>query len=62
MTDRIAELEAKVEALHELAIQANQNCMVVAGYFKHHRPYLADVCLDWCKNVEAEIQKVMNED
>lgn len=57
----VAELEAKIEALHELAIQANQNCMVTAGYLKNHRPGLAGSVFDWCKNVELEIEKVMNE-
>lgn len=58
----VSELEAKIEALHELAVQANQNCMVVAGYLKHHRPGLAGVALDWCTAVDAEILKVLNED
>lgn len=58
----VIELQAKVDALYELAAQANQNCQVVSGYFKHHRPGLAGVCLNWCENIEAELKEVMGED
>lgn len=58
----LEELQAKFDALHELAVQANQNSMVIAGYFKHHHPGLAAVCLDWTKNIEAEIKVVAGED
>lgn len=56
------ELQAKFDALYELAVQANQNSIVIVGYFKHHRPGLAGICLDWTKNIEAEIKVVVGED
>lgn len=59
---RLIELQARFDALYELAVQANQNCRVVAGYFAHHRPGLAGSVVDWCDNIDIELEKVLNED
>ena len=54
--------QAKYDALYDLAIQANQNCRVVAGYFANHRPGLAGVCTDWCDAIDKELEVHRNED
>lgn len=56
------ELQAKFDALYELAVQANQNCATTANHLRRYRTALANICLDWCTNIDVELKAVGHED
>lgn len=57
----VAEYEAQIQLLYDLAVQANQNCASMADYLRPYRPALAYIGDDWCKNIKSELDWVNNE-
>lgn len=56
ITTELRRLRAEVEALRELAEQANVNCRNTAYYLRKYRPDMASICSGWCDAIDTAMQ------